>query len=228
MMSGGGGGGGIWAMRLELGSAVRCSDAPFGELADVVVDPVRRRVTHLVVQPHRRPDGARLVPIERARDDGREIVLDCTAAEIAGLPPVHESAYLRLGETPVTDPAWEVGVQDVLMMPRDQELAGLGATYDPDPRMVVNYDRVPRHTVEIRRASAVTSCDGEHVGHVDGVLVSSDGTADIVLERGHLWRKREIVIPAAAIAGVEDDAVRLTLTKEQVGALAARRTHRWF
>jgi hypothetical protein len=114
------------------------------------------------------------------------------------------------------------------MMPRDQEPAGLGATYDPDPRMVVNYDRVPRHTVEIRRASAVMSCDGEHVGHVDGVLVSPDGTADVVLERGHLWRKREIVIPAAAIAGVEDDGVTLTLTKEQVAALAARRVHRWF
>ncbi|HET6547395.1 MAG TPA: DUF2171 domain-containing protein, partial [Solirubrobacter sp.] len=89
-------------------------------------------------------------------------------------------------------------------------------------------DRIPQHTGEIRRASAVTSCDGEHLGHVDGFLVSTDGTADIVLERGHLWHKREIVIPATAIARVEDDAVTLTLTKEQVGALATRRVHRWF
>jgi sporulation protein YlmC with PRC-barrel domain len=228
MMSGGGGGGDMRAMRLELGSAVRCSDAPFGELADVIVDPVARRVTHLVVQPRHRPDGARLVPIGRASDDGREVVLDCTRAEVEALPPVRESALLRLGEEPVTDPAYDVGVQDALPVPRYQELDGLPAAYDPDPRMVVNYDRVPRDTVELRRASAVTSCDGERLGHVDGFLVSADGTADVVLERGHLWRRREIVIPAAAIAGVEDDAVILTLTKEQVSALAARRVPRWF
>ena len=38
-------------MRLELGSPVNCTDGPFGELADVVVDPTKRRVTHLVVDP---------------------------------------------------------------------------------------------------------------------------------------------------------------------------------
>ena len=72
------------------------------------------------------------------------------------------------------------------------------------------------------------SSDGHHVGHVDGFLVGVDGTADVVLERGHLWGKREIVIPATAIANVEDDAVSLSITKDEVGALAARRVHRWF
>jgi sporulation protein YlmC with PRC-barrel domain len=66
------------------------------------------------------------------------------------------------------------------------------------------------------------------VGHVDGLLVGADGTADIVLERGHLWGKREIVIPASSIADVGDDSVALTITKDEVGALAARRVHRWF
>jgi sporulation protein YlmC with PRC-barrel domain len=157
-------------MRLELGSPVRCSDAPFGELADVVVDPRAWRVTHVVVQPHHHPGGARLVPAERASEHRREILLDCTTAELEALP----------------------------------------------------------HVNEIRGSRTVTSSDGEHLGHVDGLLVSHDGTADIVLERGHLWHSREIVIPAAAIAGVEDDAVTLTLTKEQVGALAVPGAQRWF
>ena len=72
------------------------------------------------------------------------------------------------------------------------------------------------------------SADGHHLGHVDGFLVSVDGTADIVLERGHLWGRREVVVPAASVERIEDDAVTLTLTKDEVGALASRRVHRWF
>ena len=38
-------------MRLELGAPVRCTDEELGELADLVIDPVMKRVTHLVVNP---------------------------------------------------------------------------------------------------------------------------------------------------------------------------------
>jgi sporulation protein YlmC with PRC-barrel domain len=37
-------------MRLELGSRVDCTDESYGKLADVVIDPTSRRVTHLVVE----------------------------------------------------------------------------------------------------------------------------------------------------------------------------------
>jgi hypothetical protein len=52
--------------------------------------------------------------------------------------------------------------------------------------------------------------------------------ADIVLERGHLWGRREIVIPASAVERVRTDSITLSLTKEQVGALDVRHVHRWF
>jgi hypothetical protein len=40
-----------------------------------------------------------------------------------------------------------------------------------------------------------------------------------VLEHGHLWGRHEIAIPIGAVAAVEDDAVELSLTKAEVGAL---------
>src|SRR5512140_3834932 len=94
------------AMRLDLGSSVRCADGPAGELADIVIDPRTRRVTYLVIEPHGRHDLARLVPADRAQDapaeDGR-ISLDCTVAEIAQLAPLRRMAYMRLGEQPEED-----------------------------------------------------------------------------------------------------------------------------
>jgi uncharacterized protein YrrD len=215
-------------MRLQLGGKVQCTDGPFGDLADVVVDPIARRVTHLVVQPHKHHERARLVPVERASAAGDGIALDCSVADVEALDPVHESAYLRVGEFPAADPDWEIGTEDVLALPVYQEMDGMGTVIDPDAHVIVNYDRIPKHEVEVRRSSSVVSEDGHHLGHVDGFLVGTGEIADIVLERGHLWGHREVVIPAAAIASVENDRVTLSLTKDAVGLLESRRVHRWF
>ena len=219
-------------MRLDLGCAVRCSDGEFGEVADVVIDPTTRRVTHLVVQPHSRPERALLVPVERASAGATGepgITLDRTIAEIDRLDPVREAAYLRLGEFPVEDPDWDVGVQDILAMPYYQDPGGVsGVTMDYDQQVTIRYDRIPKGEVELRRASAVRSSDGHHLGHVDGFVVDDDEhITHIVLERGHLWGKREIAIPIRAIAAMETDAAVLNLTKDEVGAMRAVRVHRW-
>ena len=118
-------------VRLDLGSPVRCSDDAVGELADVVIDPKTRRVTHLVVQPHQRDDPARLVPVDRAQageSSDATISLGCTVAEMSEFELVRESAYLRLGEVPVEDPDWDVGIETPLALPPPRAWAPSPAT----------------------------------------------------------------------------------------------------
>jgi sporulation protein YlmC with PRC-barrel domain len=213
------------AMRLELGHPVRCGGEPLGELTDIVIDPVTRRLTHLVVEPAQRHGLARLVPVELAQGGEGQLSLRCSEEDFGRLPPVRESAYLRLGEAPVEDPDWDVGVEDVLAMPYYPLDSG-PAEYSE--YAAVSYDRIPKGDVEIQRASRVVSSDGHDVGHVDGFVVDGEEQAitHIVLERGHLWGKRDVTIPIGAVAGVEIDLVRLTLTSEQVGELPAVRVRR--
>jgi hypothetical protein len=112
------------------------------------------------------------------------------------------------------------------VLPSSTGIDGLGAV-DLDPHVMLSYDRIPMGEVEIRRASSVTSADGHHLGHVDGfVLDGEQQIAHLVLEHGHLWGRREVVIPAVAVARVETDAVVLTLSKDAVGALPSARVHR--
>lgn len=224
-------------MRLDLGSPVHCSDGEYGELADIVVDPIKKRVTHVVVQPEHRHDLARLVPIERAHAMGHEesaIRLDYTVEEVNKLEPLQRSAYLRVGETPVEDPDHQVGIENMLALPYYESLTpggGLGTTMPAmayDDHMTEIYDRVPKDTIEIRRASAVISSDDHSLGHVDGFVVDSeDGITHLVLEHGHLWGKREITIPIGAVASIENDVVNLSLTKDQVGDLKSVPVRRW-
>jgi hypothetical protein len=195
--------------RLDLGSAVHCADAEFGELADVVVDPTTRRVTHLVVRPHNRPDEARIVPVDRATSEGATVRLSFTVAQVEALDRMHETAYLRLGEFPVADPEWDIGVEEMLGLPYFQGISA--EPLEADPHVMFAYDRVPKGDVEIRRASAVTSSDGSHLGHVDGFL----------------WGRREVAIPIGAVEKVETDEVVLRLSKDEVGGLPSQRVHRW-
>ena len=162
-------------MRLEIGNRVRCTDGAYGELADIVIDPLEKRVTHLVVQPEQGEGEARLVPIQLAkRRDGeqREIELECTLDGTQGFDSVHEAAYLRLGESPAEDP--------------------------------------------------VISADGHSLGEVDGFVVDADEhITHVVLERGHLWGRKEVTIPIGALARIESDEVHIALSKDEVGALPA-------
>jgi sporulation protein YlmC with PRC-barrel domain len=220
-------------VRLELGSPVNCTDGPFGKLADVVIDPTKRRVTHLVVEPQGDHGEARLVPIELADTDQGEssaISVRCSLEEAGKLKAVEEYAYLRLGDSPELEPGWDIGVESVLAEPYYGYAGGPGYETVPagyDSHVSMTYDRVPKGEVEIRRASEVASSDGHSLGKVDGFLVDDDHITHFVLERGHLWGKREVTIPISAVASVHTDAVTLTLTKDEVGDLPSVPVHRW-
>jgi sporulation protein YlmC with PRC-barrel domain len=184
-----------------------------------------------VVQPKQGEAEARLVPIQLAKgrdDEQREIELECTLDEAHGFESVHEAAYLRLDENPVQDPDWDVGVTEVLAMP----YYDTGVAVDPylgdlDSQVAMYYDRVPKGKVEVRRASAVISADGHSLGEVDGFVVDADEhITHFVLERGHLFGRKEVTIPIGAVASVESDAVHIALSKDEVGALPTVRVGR--
>jgi sporulation protein YlmC with PRC-barrel domain len=217
-------------MRLEIGNRVRCADGVYGELADIVIDPLEKRVTQLVVKPEHSEGEARLVPIQLAKsgdDEQREIELECTLDEAQGFESVHEAAYLRLGESPAEDPDWDVGVEDVLAMPYYAGLDVGPYSGELDSNVTMYYDRVPKGQVEVRRASAVISADDHSLGEVDGFVVDADEhITHLVLERGHLWGRKEITIPIGAVAKVESDVVYVALSKDEVGDLPAVRVGR--
>jgi sporulation protein YlmC with PRC-barrel domain len=210
-------------MRLELGAPVYGVDGELGVLADLVVDPRLRRVTHLVVEPRHHSALARLVPIERAIhedvSDGRLSLL-CSANELRQLPEVHELAYGRLADFPVEDPDWEVGIAEVLALPAE-DIPGLGPEPAVTPPPALIYDRIPKGEVELRRGSPVLAADGRRVGRV-AELVAGEGDriTALVLRRHWFQRPRRLTIPAGAVARVETDALRLRVTKRELRAQA--------
>jgi hypothetical protein len=210
-------------MNLALGSTVRCSDGAVRELADIVVDAPDRRVTHLVVQPKRRREEARLVSLELAgEDDKGGVSLFCTAEALDGFERVREYAYLPAGQQPEESPEWDVGVEDVLVAPSVEPLDM--AEPEVDPNVNLMYDRVPKGEVELRLTSSVYSADEHRVGSVNGVVVGEDGViAVLTLQRGHLWWRREVSVPADAIAKLENDVATLAVDKSELKRFSSQR-----
>ena len=217
----------VASMQLKLGTSVRCRDDAVGELADVVIDPVGKRVTHLVVLTDDGDENARLVPVELAHTYERaQISLECGADELTRFESVREFAYLPLGEQPDEDPKWDVGVEDVLAMPTsgaDQVGDYVG---ELSPNVAMTYDRVPKGEVELRRSSGIETADGHHVGHIDGIVVDDDVITSLTLERGHLWWRKDVSIPIESVSRVSTDTVTLSLTRDQIAALPSVSAHR--
>lgn len=205
-------------LRLELGKSVRLADGATQELVDVVIDSGSKRVTHIVVQPRDHGEDARLVPVGLAEEGGgAELSLRCSAEELERFDLVHEFKVLRAGERPKEDPNWDVGVEDIVVTPTYAPTAfgEYGGALDSD--VTISYDRVPKGEIELRGASSVYSADGHHLGSVEGVVVAdSDRIAQVFFQRGHLWWKREVAIPADAIAKFESDMVTLGVNKDEL------------
>jgi sporulation protein YlmC with PRC-barrel domain len=208
-------------MHLRLDSHVQTTDGLSGTLADVVLDPVKRAVTHVVVRAGDPDPAARLVPLQLVGggEAGGALSLTCTAAQFAQLESIQGYAYLPVDERPAPDSEWDVGVEDVVMMPSYQG-ADLGVyTAEIDPNVGVTYDRVPKGEVEIRRASVVASSDEHELGAVGAVVVEDGRITHVVVEHGHLWWHRVVSVPIESVATLETNAIGLSLTKGEFGKL---------
>ncbi len=198
-----------------IGAEASCTDGVGGKVTRVVVDPVARAVTHLVVEPKHHYDRGRLVPLDLVDATAGEIRLRCTLAEFEELDPAEETQFLPgTPGYPGYDP------EQVLSMPYYSPgmSAGMGAAYVPQ---TITYDAVPLDEVEVRRGEHVHATDG-HIGKVQGLVIDpgSHHVTHVLLQEGHLWGRKEVAIPIGAVTGV-DDGIRLNITKQQVHDLPA-------
>lgn len=196
-----------------IGAGVSCADGACGEVTRVVINPVTRELTHLVVEPEGRQGLGRLVPLELAETADGEIRLRCTIAEFERLDAAEETQFV-----PGTRGYEAYGPEQVLSWP----WLSLGGSTGVEGEMVggvsetVTYDAIPMGEVAVRRGDRVHATDGE-IGHVEGLVVDprNHHVTHVLLQEGHLWGRKEVAIPIGAVTGA-DDGIQLNLTKDEV------------
>ncbi|HLY85089.1 MAG TPA: PRC-barrel domain-containing protein [Gaiellaceae bacterium] len=208
------------ATEFTIGSDVSCSDGACGELKRVVVDPVAKTLTHLVVEPKHGSGEGRLVPVDLVDGAGEEIRLRCTSAEFDALEHAEETQFL-----PDASGHWGYGEGQIVSWPYyglgmgGMGMGGMGlGNMNAGPQVIIR-DRVPVGDVQVRRGEHVHATDGD-IGRVQGLVVDPTDrhVTHVLLDEGHLWGKKEVAIPISAVTGV-DDGVRLNLSKDEVAGL---------
>ncbi|HEX9439141.1 MAG TPA: AMP-binding protein [Roseiflexaceae bacterium] len=200
---------------IPVGASVYCTDGYGGILTQLVIDPVARRVTHIVVQ-----DGAlqaldHLVPVERIASAARDrVILDCTQADLSTFEPFTEAHYIRSG------------AKDFYEVYAFYPYAEFEAENIP----VVD-EHIPRGELTIRRGARVEANDGP-AGMVAEFVVdrASGAISHIVVQRGHLFGRQERAVPVTAIRRISSATVSLNMSRDDVDALPTiplRRRYTW-
>ncbi len=197
-----------------IGAEASCTDGDCGEVRRVIVNPVAREVTHLVVEPKGRLGLARLVPLDLVETSESQVRIRCTLAEFAELEPAEETEFI-----PGSQGYAAYGPEQVLVWPY-YGLGGAATATDAaalqGTSQTVTYDTIPLGEVEVRRGDAVQATDGS-IGRVHGLVVDprTHHVTHVLLAEGHLWGKKEVAIPIRSVTRV-DEGIELNITKKQV------------
>jgi sporulation protein YlmC with PRC-barrel domain len=201
-------------MSFRIGADASCADGACGQVSRLIVNPVAREVTHLVVDPKHRHGPGLLVPVDLVDATTGQIRLRCTLAEFQTLRPAEVTESV-----PDLDPTGHVRptVQN-LRLRRPSGEVWVNRDFDePEAPQEVTVNSVPFGEVEIHRALTVCAIDGE-IGQVQGLVMEPGGhyVTHVLLPKGHMWGRKEVAIPIGAVTKIGTLLIHLSLTKHQV------------
>ena len=198
-----------------IGSSATCSDGACGTVSRIVVDPVARELTHLVVEPQHRSGLGRLVPLDLVHPGSDGVELRCTLEQFDALPHAEENDFLPGGSGYADYEAHELYYWPYF-----------GIEGGPDPLVanasaIVTHDTLPPGEVGVRRGDRVHASDGE-IGRVEGLVVEPGRghVTHVLLQEGHLWGRKDVAIPIGAVE-LMADGITVAMTKHQIGELPA-------
>lgn len=203
-------------MDIPIKAEVWCADGRCGQTTSVVINPTTEEVTHVVVKSKAFPQQERMVPIHLVKETTSDTIrLQCSQAELAEMDEFIEHEFLRV-EMPVT----EYAPGNYVLWPY---------TLTKDEYVDVVHEKVPTGERALHRGAEVEAADG-HVGQVDEFVIdpATGHITNLVLREGHLWGKKDVVIPVSEIEDIMEDTVYLKLNKKAIASMPAVPIKRWW
>ena len=203
-------------MEIPLNAQVECTDGVCGHSVYVLVDPLVDKVISLVVKETSSPNTEYIVPVDViSATIADTIQLRCSKAELEKMNPFVQTEYIA-EKLPDRDFMYTGGVY------------GMGSYYylpyvtpEVTVQVPVEHRQIPLGELAIQRGTRVEATDG-YVGKVDEFVVNPKNShiTHVVMREGHLWGKKDVIIPISAMGETREDTVALKLDKHQVESLS--------
>lgn len=212
-------------MDIPLDAEVHCTDGPGGRSTCLVINPVIKEITHLVVQTKGFLHNEYMVPLSFIAESGPAYVqLRCSCEEIANCDPFVKSEFLQMDGSSrfgYFSDEYDLDYDSMAMWPyleADGEVYGL----------YVGMEQIPAGELGIHRGARVEASNG-HIGHVDAFLVNPENNhiTHLVLREGHIWGEKDVTVAVADIQRIDEDVVYLKLDKKTLHDMPGIPIRRW-
>ena len=212
---------------VPLDAMVVCVDGECGKLSHIIIERNSQKVTHFVVAVSNLLEShKRLVTTDCVvRTTSESVALNCTKQELEAMPSFTEMRFLN----PITaqyEPLEEFS--DKALASRGSYFAWSDSSMLTDTgvdifSMPVEEELIPAGEMAVHRGASVEATDG-HIGRVEEFLVDPNDQhlTHLVLEKGHLWHKKELTVPMSAIAKMDEEYIYLNIDKATVKSLQNR------
>ena len=200
-------------MEIPLNAQVECTDGVCGRSIFVLIDPAIERLTHLIVEDELSNLTGYMVPIDFVSVTiAGTIQLRCSKAELKKMDPFIPSKFIQQD---VTNAIWNhgYGLEKGYYWPYVVSAKRSGGPSLQDLS-------IPVKEIAVGRGTPVEATDG-CVGKVDEFVVNpEDGyITHLVMREGHLWGKKDVIIPLSALGETHNNTVFLKLDKQEVESL---------
>jgi hypothetical protein len=200
-------------MEIPLNVQVECTDGVCGRSAFVLIDPIADQVTHLVVKEDA-SNKEYIVPVDFIAETVTDSIrLRCDRAKLEKMHPFIKTKFI---EEKVPNSNFGSG-----------GTYGLGSYYylpyvnsETPIYEAVEQKQIPPGELAVSRGTRVEATDG-FVGKVDEFVVNPKNghITHLVMHEGHLWGRKDVIIPVSAMGDTHDDTVFLNLDKHQIESL---------
>jgi len=202
-------------MEIPLNARVECTDGVCGCSQFVLINPVIDNVTHLVVRGDASPYTDYLVPIEFVKETNADTIrLRCSIAELEKMEKFFKTAVIeeRVPDMRFNYSGGTYYTGSFFYLPFVTPTVTL---YDS-----VTEKQIPPGELVLRRSTRVEAIDG-YVGKIDEFVVNRQNghITHLVMREGHLWGKKDVIIPLSAVGDTRKDTVFLKIDKQQVESL---------
>ena len=197
---------------IAVNSEVHCVDGRSGKSAAIIVNPVNKTVSSVVVEYE---GNDYIVPIKYIAITTPDlIVLNCTRDELRKMSPFSTEIF------------FDYSIPDYYF---DGEYYVEPYVEQKEIKLAKKTDSVPPGEVAVNRGNEVFATDGP-VGTVDEFAVdrSNGNITHAILREGNLWQKHEVSIPIGNVTDVYDNEVHLSLSKKDIESLPSIKVERWW
>lgn len=203
-------------MKIPLKATVTCKDGEYGSVEELLIDPVKEKVSHIVII-NKHNQLKVIIPTNDIEYSSDSVInLDKTAKEIDKYPPFYINEFIQVPSSEMDFAYWGADptmTHSYTMFPY--------VIREGKPMVEVKKEDIPEGEIKYKKGMAVKDSNGKKLGHVDELIVEKDGDfiTHLVMRTGHFLGAKEIAVPNMDIECFDDKCVKLTIPESEVGDL---------